>query len=170
MGALKESIPLSAGMFGAKFFAKRFGGGADQIDPESWTWRSYLQMAGGAFATGIVANMIKKGTGQKALAGGLSLLMYELVQNEFIQGNETAQGWFGDEYQEEPFIMGDNGQRIPLDDSYRMQLDLPEYAQLPEGMLGSLEPIGPLGDATASPTRLGSVRADLDANYRNMYF
>lgn len=171
MGAVKESIPLTAGMLGAKFFAKRFGAGADQSDPASWNWRSYLQMAGGAFATGLVSNMIKRGSGQKALAGGMSLLIYELIQNEFVATNDTMAGWLGEDYEAEPFLLGSNGGQIPLDDSYRMQLEIPEYAQLPEGMMGTLAPVGPgLGDYTAEPTTLGSVRADLDRAYRAMYF
>lgn len=167
MSALKNAIPLTAGMLGSKFFAKRLGAGASELDPDSWTWRSYLQMAAGGFATGIVANMLKRGTGQKALEGALSLLAYELMQNELIAPSETMSGWLGED--DEPFIYGDDGEPIPLDDSYRMQLDLPE---LPEGMEGALEPPGRLGfgDAVGPAGRLGEIPGNLDARYRMMYF
>lgn len=166
-GAVKNAIPMSLGMFGSKLVAKRFGGGADQTDPDSWTWQNYLKMAGGALASGFLVNAIKKGWGQKALEGGISLLIYEVAQNELIQGNETAKSWLGED---EPFIYGDDGRQIPLDDQYRMQLDLPEYSRLPGGMQGSLEPVSHLGDMVAPPTRLGDTRSDLDRRYREMFF
>lgn len=179
MGALKDSLPMAGGMIGSKFFAKLFNDGADELDPSSWTARNYLQMAGGSFATAVLMNTLKRGTGQKACAGGFALLMYELAQNEFIQSNDIAKRWLGqDEYtdegfmlgeDDEPFIYGDDGQAIPLDDSYRMQLDIPEYAQLPESMEG-LEPVSHLGDVIAEPTELGGVRSDLNRAYREMYF
>lgn len=149
-GALKNTPFYLVGMLGSKWISKRFGGGASEMDPESWTWRSYLQGAAGAVATAYIVNMFKRGSGQKVLEGGLSLLVYELIQNEFVAGSEWAteqfglQGFGADDEDAYSYFPGDvettpDGKTALLGQDY-------QWRELPEGDYGgSLEPVGPLG-------------------------
>lgn len=153
-GALKN-IPYSlVGMFGAKFLAKKFGGGALETDPESWGWKEYLQGALGATATAFLAQTLKPGSGQKVLEGGLTLMAYEMVQNELIAGSEWASGQFGfnaygelggfGEDDDASYLPGD----VETDDSGKPYLLGQDYQwrELPEeGVSGTLQPVGPLG-------------------------
>lgn len=161
--ALRNLLPMEIGMFGAKMLSKRFGGGADQTDPESWTWRSYLQMAAGAVGTAWLAGMVKQGWSQKALEGGLALLAYEIIQNELIASSDWGKNWLGEDggyqYDEIPAMMGSNGV-LPLDEVHRA---MPELS-------GSLEPVTrSLGDFTAQPGSLGGDRSPAYAAYRSAY-
>ena len=156
-GALMNTPYYVLGMLGSKWVAKRFGGGASQTDPESWTWRSYLQMGLGAVATAYVVNLARRGSGQKVLEGGLALMVYELVQNELVAGSEWASAQFGaDDYS---YMPGDvettpDGRTAMLGDDYQWRA-LPEAnvssSLEPVGPLGQLEPVGPLG--TTDPYR-----------------
>jgi hypothetical protein len=142
-------------MFGSKWLAKRFGGGASETDPESWGWRQYLQGGLGAVAAAFVANMIKPGCGQKVLEGGVNLMVYEMLQNELIAGSEWAAGQFGEEDDYYGYLPGDveedeTGRSYLLGQDSQWQ-ELPEGSYSgslqPVGPLGVLEPVGPLGDA-----------------------
>lgn len=164
-----KGIPLNTlGMMAAKWAAKRFGQAATETDPASWNYASYLKGAAGAMVAGFLANMVKRGSGQKVLEGGMSLMLYKLVQNELIAGSTFWSGQLGaqDRYPGvieensagEPFILGEDYVWRPLEgaDDYRM---LPD-----SGMYGSalVEP-GPLGEALVAPGPLG---ADIDETYR----
>jgi hypothetical protein len=152
---LKDLPWYQVGMFSAKWAAKRFGAGASETDPDSWTWRSYLQGSIGAVAAGFLGNAIKPGIGQKILEGGINLMVYEILQNELIVGSPWAVEQFG-EQDEYSYVPGD----VETDESGRPYLlgqdrvwhALPEantagYGQLePVGPLGQLEPVGPLGE------------------------
>jgi hypothetical protein len=144
-------------MFGSKWLAKRFGGGAMESDPESWTWKTYLQGGLGAAAAAYVMQMIKPGSGQRVLEGGLNLMVYEILQNELIAGNEWATGQFGAEddemYSYEPGDVEEDetGKSYLLGEDYQWK-PLPEMSVQgmgsvlePVGPLGQLEPVGPLG-------------------------
>jgi hypothetical protein len=143
------------GMMAAQFFAKRFadGGGANDV---AWSWKNYLWATTGAFAAGIGAETIKKGSGKEFLKGGLALIGYKLITNElapkspFIQeyfGADNSQGAFlgedgetyepGDQYlgqDGEVYLLGANGEWSPINDAYRMG-----------PMSGTLAPPGDLG-------------------------
>jgi len=159
-GALKNIPYAQFGMFGAKFLAKKFGGGALEADPESWTWKQYLQGGLGAAAAGFLAQMIKPGSGQRVLEGGLNLIVYEMIQNELITGSEWATEQFGEDEGEEDYSYqpGDvesdeTGKTYLLGEDYAWR-ELPEadvsgMGRLePVGPLGRLEPVGPLGGTT----------------------
>lgn len=146
--ALTNVIPMQLGMFGAKWLAKRFGGGASETDPASWGARSYIQGGLGAVAIGFAAQMIKPGWGQKVLEGGLNIMFYEMIQNELIAPNEWAAAQFG----QNGYYEGDYGYEpgdVEQDEtgrSYMLGEDL-DWRELPSGeMTGELEPVGPLGE------------------------
>jgi hypothetical protein len=145
--ALKNAPMYLIGMFGSKWMAKRFGGGASETDPESWNYRSYLQGGLGAVASAFAMQMIKPGSGQKVLEGGMNLMLYEMIQNELIQPNAWAQGQFGDMGYGE---MGDGGYEpgdVEQDEYGRTYLlgDNGQWRELPEDVGGALQPVGPLG-------------------------
>jgi hypothetical protein len=161
------------GMFAAKWAAKRFGDSALETDPNSWNYASYLKGAAGAAVAGFLANMVKRGSGQRVLEGGMSLMLYKLVQNELIPNSPFWSGQLGgagdrvpgvieENEAGESYILGDDYQWYPLEgaDDYRM---------MPEGMYGDalVEP-GPLGDALVEPGPLGST-SHLDDLYRKSF-
>lgn len=174
-----KNIPMNTlGMFAAKWAAKRFGEAATEGDPASWNYASYLKGALGAAGAGFLANMMRRGTGQRVLEGGMSLMLYKLVQNELIQGSG---GWWegqlgaDDDYERVPgtveansageyYVLGEDYQWRPIDgaDDYRME---------PEGLYGDtlVEP-GPLGlgDALVEPGPLGAS-VDVDQLYSRSF-
>lgn len=128
---LKDALILGFGMFGAKFLAKRFSGGASEADPSTWTIRTYLQMGGGAILAAMAANLLRPGMGQKVMEGGFALLLFKLIQNKLIQQNATATSWLGAAEVEpgsgllldldgSPYMLGPAGEELPLDESHRM--------------------------------------------------
>lgn len=156
--ALKNAPYYLIGMFGSKWMAKRFGGGASETDPESWNYRSYLQGGLGAVATAFTMQMVKPGSGQKVLEGGLNLMLYEMVQNELISPNAWAQGQFGD-YGE----LGDGGYEpgdIEQDETGRTYLlgDDGQWRELPEDVSGALQRVGPLGETLDPVGPLGQLQ------------
>lgn len=165
--ALGNVPATQIGMFAAKAAAKLFGAEASETDPTSWDWASYLKAAGGGIGAGILANMVKPGTGQKVLEGSLNYIVFKALQNELISKNDWASQHLGDddyspdEYlltgADENWFLGADGNAYPTDEMYR----------LPEASYGEvLQPPGPLGDVLVAPGPLGSV-AD---NYRREYF
>lgn len=130
---LKDALILGVGMFGAKFLAKRFSGGASEADPSTWSIRTYLQMGGGAILAAMAANLIRPGMGQRVMEGGFALLLFKLIQNKLISQNETATNWLGMGASEadagsgllldldgSPYMLGPAGEELPLDESHRM--------------------------------------------------
>lgn len=164
--ALHEALPVLAGMFAAKFGAKKFGGGSE-TDPNSWTWGTYLKAGAAAGVAAVLANMVRPGMGQKVLNGGICFLGFKLIQNELIVNNTTAQGWFGAsdpnalvlDGEGTPWMVSDDGSALPLDEQHRMMGagDLPElegYGE--EDTWGeALVTPGRLGEALVTPGRLG---------------
>lgn len=174
--AIGDVLPTQAGMFAAKWAAKKFPGdsAATEIDPESWNAMSYVKGSIGAFVAGVAANTIKPGSGQAVLAGGINLMIYKAIQNELINKSDWARGQFGadddvytpDEYlmtgadedialpalfgtDEYPMMFDGNGNAVPATDDYR----LPEVEM--EGYGDVLEVPGRLGDVLEVPGRLG---------------
>jgi hypothetical protein len=172
-----KNIPMNTlGMFAAKWAAKRFGDAATETDPSTWNYASYLKGAAGAAAAGFVMNMIKRGTGQRVLEGGMSLMLYKLLQNELVVNSPFWSGQLGadDDYQRVPgtveansegdyYVLGEDYQWHPMDgaDDYRMEPEL--YGDLVEpGPLG-------LGDALVQPGPLGLGASDVDAMYSRSF-
>lgn len=169
-----KNIPMNTlGMFAAKWAAKRFGQSATETDPTTWNYASYLKGAAGAAAAGFIANMLRRGTGQRVLEGGMSLMLYKLVQNELVVNSPFWTGQLGadDDYTRTPgtveansagdyYVLGEDYVWRPLDgaDDYRMQPEL----------YGDLVQPGPLGfgDALVQPGALG---ADVDAMYARSF-
>jgi hypothetical protein len=139
--ALKNAITLNIGMFAAKAAARRFGLDSSETNPESWTWRSYIQAGLGGAGAALLFNAVKPGKGQKVLEGALAFTLFKMLQNELVVKNETATKWFGaDEEEQDPNLLNldlegigadddeelvyvdDNGQEIPMSDEYRMQV------------------------------------------------
>lgn len=168
-----HSVPLRVlGMFIAKWAAKRGMPNALEADPSTWNGMTYLKGGLGAYAGAVVANMIKPGTGQRILEGGITLLIYKAVQNHLIPKNNwlTGQFGFGAEgggyapgqvevnSEGEPFIMGQDGQWQPMDDTPGL-MGFSDYGEDDWTTLGqnALEPPGPLGfaDVLEPPGRLG---------------
>lgn len=178
-----KTVPLNTlGMLAAKWAAKRFGEAASETDPASWNYASYLKGAAGAAAAGFLANMIKRGTGQRVLEGGMALMLYKLFQNEVVPGKEFLQNQFGadpvrvpgvieENSAGEPFILGEDNQWYPLDgaDDYRMEpgygFGQPGYDTYEGDSLVSPGPLG-FGDSLVSPGPLGFGD---DNMYRNAF-
>lgn len=175
-----KNIPLQViGMFATKWAAKRGTPDALETDPSTWNGMTYLKGGMGAVGAGFLANMVKPGSGQKVLEGGLTLLLYKVAQNHLIPKNSFLTGQFGgyDGYGfgaagggytpgevavnegGEPFILGDDMEWVPMDDGA-------EYAGYGEEddwtMMGlgqnALEVPGPLGfsDVLEPVGRLGA--------------
>lgn len=167
--ALANLPYFQAGMFGAKYAAKLFGGQAMEADPATWGYKQYIQGSLGAVAAGFIAQLLKPGSGQRVLEGGLNLMAYKMIQNELIAGNEWATGAFGAYYEgAEPgsYLPGD----VEQDESGRSYLLGEDYQwrALPEDVsgMGALQEVGPLGETLTPPGALGAdpyARALLDA-------
>lgn len=175
-----KNIPLNTlGMFAAKWAAKRFPGTANAAtegNPGSWNYGSYLKGAAGAAVAGWLANMMRAGTGQRVLEGGMSLMLYKLAQNELIQGSG---GWWesqlgadesGGSYMPGDVEMNSAGQPYILGEDYewRPLSGADDYRMTEGGMYGELVAPGPLGDALVPPGPLGAS-ADIDAMYRRSF-
>lgn len=159
--ALKDAPMIQVGMFASTWAAKRFGPAASQTDPASWEWSSYLKGAAGGTVAAMLANAVKRGSGQKVLEGALNIMIFKALQNEVIAGSDWATAQFGeaedwtdlsqDEYipteylltgtDDEPYAYDDEGNMYPADDRHR----------LPEVSGGVLEPPGPLGNDALEP-------------------
>jgi hypothetical protein len=162
-GALKNIPPTMVGMFAAKWAAKRFGTDANETDPTTWNWASYLKGAAGAFIAGYAMQMVKPGWGQKVLEGGISLMAYKVIENELIPKSTWAQSQFGadenyfpEEYvqtdeQGTPYLLGEDGNWYPVDERHRMMGDVLE----PPGRLGGAYEDAYFGDQLEPPGRLG---------------
>lgn len=172
------NIPMNTlGMFAAKWAAKRFGEPATETDPASWNYASYLKGALGAAGAGFIANMLRRGTGQRVLEGGMSLMLYKLIQNELIVNSPFWTGQFGaDEgYERVPgtveansageyYVLGSDYQWRPIEgaDDYRMEPEL----------YGELVAPGPLGfgDSLVEPGPLGfGASSEVDAMYSRSF-
>jgi len=175
--AALKNIPMNAiGMFAAKWAAKRFGEAASETDPGSWNYASYLKGAAGATVAAYLANMVKRGSGQRVLEGGMSLMLYKLVQNELIAGNSFWSGQLGASEERvpgvveensagEPFILGEDYQWYPLSGADDDRID--DYEMYGYGdALVSPGPLG-YGDALVSPGPLGA--SDVDEIYARSY-
>jgi hypothetical protein len=186
--ALRVAIPFGVGMFAAKFAAKRFNAGGSEIDPASWTWKTYLQGAFGAALAGILVNMVRPGMGQKVFQGGVALMIYKVVQNELIVKNDKAVEYLGGandaamllDLEGVPYMLGPGGTPLPLDEQHRM--DLLGDDTIVESMYGAddmnwgdvLAPPGPLGlgDYVAPPGPLGGYlgqSSDIMDSYRKAW-
>jgi hypothetical protein len=173
--AIKNMIPIQLGMFAAKWLAKRWSDGATEGDPGSWSMMDYVKGAGGAGVAALLLNMVKPGWGQKALEGGLNLMVYKAVQNELIAPNTWATEQFGEEdYIPDEYLMtgmgdadgwgyAEDGTPIPLDDRHRMPVAGYGYGDSlvtpgPLGEGGSLYPVGPMGETDDEFARAYSLQ------------
>lgn len=171
-GAIKN-VPMNAiGMFAAKWAAKKFGSAATETDPSTWDYASYLKGAAGAAIAGFLANMLRRGSGQKVLEGGLSLMAYKLIQNELIPNSPFWTGQLGavrvpgtieENAEGEPYILGEDNEWYPLEgeDDYRMMPG--SYSEYSDALV----PPGPLGEALVPPGPLGAT--DLDSLYQRAF-
>lgn len=167
--ALKNIPVHTLGMLAAKWAAKKFGTAASETDPGSWNYASYLKGSAGAALAAFIANVVKPGTGQRVLEGGLSLMLYKLAQNELIAGNAFWAGQFGEaeyEYERvpgvveeneagEPYILGEDYRWYPLE-GYGAE-DSALVAPGPLGYAGELVAPGPLGYGADSEADLSSL-------------
>jgi len=168
---------MTAGALLYKWAAKlgSDGAGALYTDRESWDWKAHLKGAAGIAGGAFVANMLKPGSGQKVLDGGLTIMLYNILETEIIPKSDWAERQFGADESEPAVVIGEDeqlylkqgGNVMPLDDSYRMGLDIPEL----EGYGDSIVEAGRLGDAIVPAGRLGfgDGRSDALANYSQMY-
>lgn len=170
-----KNIPLSTlGMFAAKWAAKRGTPDALESDPATWNGLTYLKGAAGAVGAAYIANMVKPGSGQKVLEGGLTLLLYKIAQNHLIPRNQflTGQFGFGGFGQEggympgeieaneagEPFILGEDGETwIPMDDGEELAgFGEDDWTMLGQNALEVPGRLGGFGDVLETPGELGA--------------
>lgn len=74
-----DAAKNAAGMLAGSFFAKRFSTGGGLRD--SWQWQNYAMALIGGFASGIVAEMVKRGSGKQFLQGAIALCAYRAVSD-----------------------------------------------------------------------------------------
>jgi hypothetical protein len=172
--ALKNIPVHTLGMLAAKWAAKKFGTAASETDPASWNYASYLKGAAGSALAAFLANVIKPGTGQRVLEGGMSLMLYKLAQNELIVGNTFWSGQFGEteyEYERVPGVVEENeaGEPYILGEDYKWY-PLEGYGEGYDRMMG--------GDALVQPGALGyagelvapgALGAESEADLTSMY-
>jgi len=166
-----KTVPLNViGMFIAKWGAKRGTPAALEDDRSTWNGMTYLKGALAGAAGGYLANMIRPGTGQKVVEGAFSLLLYKAAENHLMPKSTWAMAQFGaaeagggyapgdveTNSAGEPFILGADGQWVPMDEGGVP--NLMGMGQENWEMMGdSIEEAGRLGlgDYTEAPGRLG---------------
>jgi hypothetical protein len=173
-----KNIPIhTLGMLAAKWAAKKFGTAASETDPASWNYASYLKGSAGAALAAFIANVIKPGTGQRVLEGGMSLMLYKLAQNELIASNAFWAGQFGEadyQYDRVPGAIEENeaGESYILGEDYQWY-PLEGYGEVydRQGVGGELVEPGPLGYAGAlvAPGPLGYGADESEANLNSLY-
>jgi hypothetical protein len=163
------------GALAAQFFAKKFAEGGGGNDP-NWSWKNYLLGMGGAFSSGFVAELIKRGSGRPFIVGGLTLLLYKAWVNEvaprsafvdtywgqdmLTSNNDQMQylGYDGQYYTPgdnylgadgEMYLLGTNGMWYPTSENYR-DPDMHGALVPSSSMGGAFEPEGSLGSAQAT--------------------
>jgi hypothetical protein len=175
---------MGGGMLAAQFFAKKFaeGGGANDVN---WTWKNYAWGLLGTFASGLGADMIKRGSGKKFVEGGIAYLLVRAFVNELGPRSNFVETYFGQDGIEnqggyimgtdgqayspgdtylgadgEVYLLGANGVWHPTSETYRDPALLGYGEDLePVGPLGfgeDLEPVGPLGGSLAPVGPLGT--------------
>lgn len=172
-----KNVPLGViGMFATKWAAKRGTPDALESDPSTWSGMTYVKGGIGAAVAGWGMNMIKPGSGQKVLEGGLMLLGYKAAQNHIVPKNAFLTTQFGQEGAPrylpgdvetndagEPFILGQDGQTwIPMgeDNSWEM---MGQNALETPGRLG-------FGDVLETPGRLGFGASPTQGAYAKHLF
>lgn len=152
---LKDQIPIQLGMLAAQWATKRFGPIANEYDPATWSYMSYVKGGIGSFLAGMIANFIKPGMGQKVMCGGMSHVIHRLIRNEIIERSPWAIAQFGSDeeglYIDEtgtPYVASE-GQYLPLDERHRQlpTSSIGETLVQPGHLGGQLEPVGPLGQS-----------------------
>jgi len=167
---LVDSVKQVGGMMATQFFAKRFadGGGANDQD---WSWQNYTWGLAGATASGLVAEMIKPGSGKEFFKGGLSLLGYKLIVNELSDKSEFISEYFGEgdiflgtdgnQYSPgdtylgqdgEVYLLGQDGMWRPTSDEYR---NAGMYMGPPTSLGETVMPPSSLGETVMPPSSLG---------------
>jgi hypothetical protein len=165
-----KTVPINViGMFIAKWGAKRGTPAALEDDRSTWNGMTYLKGALAGAAGGYLANMIRPGTGQKVVEGAFSLLLYKAAENHLMPKSSWAMNQFGaatgggyapgdveTNSAGEPFILGADGQWVPMDEGGGAP-DLMGMGEDWEMMGDSIEEAGRLGlgDYTEAPGRLG---------------
>lgn len=185
--AIREGVPTIAGMFLAKGFARKWGGGTE-TDPTTWTWGTYAKAIVGTVGGAMAANMIRPGTGQRVLNGGMAFVLFKIVQNELITKSEKMSGWFGEDLPElegygndpnilqldgdgNPWMMSSDGTMIPVDERHRMmgEDDIEDGGTWGDALV-TPGPLGKLGEVLVTPGRLGTnERENYIERYRLQY-
>lgn len=176
--AFMGAPPRWAGMFAAKWMAKKFPGVEGGGDREDWAWSNYLAGAFGGLLAGFLAENIKRGAGQKVLEGAIDLMGYKLIENEIVYRSDFLTDQFG--YDEpvvmlgqgqdaepgdlllgddgEMYMMGADGYTRPLDERHRQLATLlAQRAAEARPMGGQLERPGTLGGELERPGTLGEM-------------
>ena len=169
-----KNVPLGViGMFVTKWAAKRGTPDALESDPSTWGGMTYLKGGLGAVGGAWAANMIKPGSGQKVLEGGLLFLAYKAAQNHIVPKNSFLTEQFGGPSYKpgdvetnsagEPFILGQDGQTwIPLGEDQTWEMMGQDALEVP-GRLG-------LGDVIEPAGRLGFGQTQTMSAYgRNLF-
>lgn len=72
----------------AQWAAKKIGEGRSFFEP-GWTMTNYAAAVGGAFAAGLIGNMIAPGRGQTMVEHGLAIVLNKALQEQVIARSET---------------------------------------------------------------------------------
>lgn len=96
--ALKNMLPMLAGVVATKLIQKKFGDGT--AENKSWTWKDYLVGALGGFGAAFISRGLFKGspqTSQKILEGSFLFLGSKILLEEIVPMSKTAEEWLGQE-------------------------------------------------------------------------
>jgi hypothetical protein len=105
--ALHAQPAMLGGMYAAKFGANKLSqNGGDDVE---WDMKAYLGAGLGAYVGGMIANAIKKGSGQKVMNAGIAYVAFKAVRNELISRSEFATAQLGDDVEDllHPDYQGD---------------------------------------------------------------
>lgn len=131
---LFDAAQGTTGMLAAQYAAKKWGGLGGGDHDREWTPRHYLMGGLGSLGAGLVAEMVRSGSGKKMFTGGLSLLGFNLVTKQLASRSDDVHAMFagtgqtfrgddgniyrpGDTYMGEDgevFIMGEGGGWSPM--------------------------------------------------------
>lgn len=171
-----DAAKNAGGMLAAHFFAKRFSTGGALRD--QWTWQNYALAIVGGFASGLVAEMVRKGSGKQFLQGSMALCAYRLISDTvaarvpFVSSNfgstdiTTAPAGFlgsdgqtyypGDLYGAEDgdqYVMGADGLWRSTSDNYRIAESMKPASSLGD----TVRPVSSLGDSVRPVSSLGGT-------------
>ena len=173
--AIKSAIPALAGILAASLFRKKWGEASGSMEP--WKGKDYAVAGLGTIAASMVGKglfRLSESTANLINIGGIGIILYHLLQDVIVSKSPTLKNWIGEESGEgswtgasdtppgylpgdsmsgedgATYVMGEDGNWRPIDESHRMTGYGAEVLRQP-GALGDgygaevLRQPGPLG-------------------------